>query len=91
MALAVLTTTAFEKDLRRAKKQGRDLDKLEAIVNLLQSQEELPTRCRAHRLSGNWSGHWDCHVGPDWVLLYRVTEKELVLVRTGSHSELFRR
>ena len=91
MALAVLTTTAFEKDLRRAKKQGRDLDKLETIVDLLQSQEELPARCRAHRLHGEWSGHWDCHVGPDWVLLYRVTESELDLVRTGSHSELFRR
>jgi mRNA interferase YafQ len=90
MALVVLTTTAFEKDLRRAKRQNRDLDKLEAIVDLLQSQQELPIRCRAHRLSGNWAGHWDCHVGPDWILLYRVTESELVLVRSGSHSELFR-
>jgi mRNA interferase YafQ len=91
MARALLTTTAFEKDLRRAEKQGRDLDKLEAIVNLLQAQEELPARCRPHRLSGDWSGHWDCHVGPDWVLLYIATEKELILVRTGSHSEIFRR
>jgi len=56
MALALLTTTAFEKDLRRVEKQGRDLDRLEAIVNLLQAQEELPVRCRPHRLSGDWSG-----------------------------------
>ena len=91
MALALLTTTAFEKDLRRAEKQGKDRDKLEAIVNLLQAQEDLPARCRAHRLHGDWSGHWDCHVGPDWVLLYRVTSEELILIRTGSHSELFGR
>ena len=58
MALALLTTTAFEKDLRRAEKQGKDLDKLEAIVNLLQAREDLTARCRAHRLHGDWSGHW---------------------------------
>jgi|HubBroStandDraft_3_1064219.scaffolds.fasta_scaffold194787_2 mRNA interferase YafQ len=91
MALALLTTTAFEKDLRRAEKQGRNLDKLEAIGNLLQAQEELPVRCRPYRLSGDWSGHRDCHIGPDWVLLYRATVAELILVRTGSHSEIFRR
>jgi len=65
MALELLTTTAFEKDLRRLRKQGRDLDRLEAIVDLLQAQERLPVRCRPHPLRGNWAGHWDCHVGPD--------------------------
>jgi len=89
MALALLTTTAFERDLRRVKKQGKDLDKLEAIVNLLQAQEPLPGRCHSHPLRGSWAGHWDCHVEPDWLLLYRVTENELILVRTGSHAELF--
>lgn len=89
MALELLTTTAFEKDLRRLRKQGRELDRLEAIVDLLQAQERLPVRCRPHPLRGNWAGHWDCHVGPDWLLLYRATEKELILVRTGSHAELF--
>ena len=89
MALELLTTTAFERDLRRVKKQGQDLDKLEAIVNLLQAQEQLPGRCHPHPLRGNWAGHWDCHVEPDWLLLYRVTQNELILVRTGSHAELF--
>jgi mRNA interferase YafQ len=89
MALELLTTTAFEKDLRRLRKQGRDLDRLEVIVDLLQAQERLPVRCRPHPLRGTWAGHWDCHVGPDWLLLYRTTEKELILVRTGSHAELF--
>ena len=89
MPLALLTTTAFEKDLRRFEKQGKDLDKLEEVVNLLQTQQPLPPRCRPHGLRGNWSGHWDCHVKPDWLLLYKVTETELILVRTGSHAELF--
>ena len=89
MALELLTTAAFERDLRRIKKQGKDLDKLGAIVNLLQEQAQLPARWRPHSLRGNWAGHWDCHVEPDWLFLYRVTEKELILVRTGSHAELF--
>jgi mRNA interferase YafQ len=90
MALRLLTTTAFERDLRRIRKQGKDLDKLEAIVDLLQAQKKLPQRCRPHPLRGRWTGHWDCHVEPDWLLLYRVTEDSLILVRTGSHTELFR-
>jgi len=89
MALALLTTTAFEKDLRRAVKQGKDLDKLQNIVGLLLSQEPLPARCHPHPLRGDWTGHWDCHVEPDWVLLYKLTGRTLVLVRTGSHAELF--
>ncbi len=89
MPLALLTTTAFERDLRRVRRQGRDLDKLEGVVNLLQDEQPLPARCRAHPLRGNWTGHWDCHVQPDWLLLYKLTETELTLVRTGSHAELF--
>jgi len=90
MPLALLTTTKFEKDLRRVKKQGKDLDRLEAIVDLLQTQQPLPPHCRPRPLRGNWAGHWDCHIEPDWLLFYRVTEAELILVRTGSHAELLR-
>jgi mRNA interferase YafQ len=89
MTLILLTTAAFEKDLRRVEKQGKDLDKLEEVVNLLQTQQPLPSRCRPHPLRGILAGHWDCHIKPDWLLLYRVTEAELILVRTGSHAELF--
>ena len=89
MALNLRTTTAFEKDMRRVGKQGKDLDKLEALVNLLQEQEPLPPRCRPHPLRGDWAGYWDCHVEPDWLLVYKVTGKALVLIRTGSHAELF--
>ena len=89
MSLELRTTTAFERDLRRVNKQGKDLDKLETIVNTLQDREQLPARCRPHPLRGIWAGHWDCHVEPDWLLLYRVMDEVLILVRTGSHADLF--
>ena len=89
MGLELRTTTVFERDLRRVNRQGKDLDKLEAIVDILQAEEKLPARCRPHPLRGIWTGHWDCHVEPDWLLLYRVTDEALILVRTGSHAELF--
>jgi mRNA interferase YafQ len=90
VALELVATTAFERDLRRIRKQGLDLDRLDAIVETLLASRPLPPRCRPHPLRGDWTGHWDCHVQPDWLLLYRLTAKELILVRTGSHSELFR-
>jgi mRNA interferase YafQ len=89
MARELLTTTAFERDLRRVRRQGKDLDKLEVIVDLLQSGKLLPPRCRVHPLRGEWEGFWDCHVEPDWLLLYKLQPDKLILVRTGSHSELF--
>jgi mRNA interferase YafQ len=89
MALLLHATTAFERDLRRVEKQGKDLNKLEAVVGLLQGQKPLPARCRPHPLHGDWSEHWDCRLEPDWLLLYKVTATRLILVRTGSHAELF--
>jgi mRNA interferase YafQ len=84
MPLALFTTTAFERDLKRVRKQGGDPDKLEAVVDLIQEQRPLPTRCRPHPLRGNWIGHWDCHIQPDWLPLYKPTDTELTLIRTGS-------
>jgi mRNA interferase YafQ len=59
MVRELLTTSAFGRDLRRVERQGKDLDKLEAIVDLLQASKPLPLRCRAHPLRGEWEGHWD--------------------------------
>jgi len=87
--LELRATTAFERDLKRIKKQKRNLDKLEAIVDLLQNEKALRPRCRAHLLRGEWSGHWDYHIEPDWLLLYKLSGDALILVRTGSHAELF--
>ena len=89
MTLELRTTAAFERDLRRLRKQNKNLDKIEAVVELLQNQRPLPPRYRSHPLRGTWTGHWDCHIEPDWLLLYKLTTEALILVRTGSHSELF--
>ena len=78
MALELLTTTAFDRDLRRVRKQGKDLDKLEAIVDLLQAQEPLPVRCRAHPLRANWAGHWDCQVEPAGFSFKRLARCRLI-------------
>jgi mRNA interferase YafQ len=91
MTRALLTTSAFERDLRRVRRQGKDLDKLEVIVDLLQGDSPLPARRRVHPLRGEWEDHWDCHVEPDWLLIYKLRPGELILVRTGSHSDLFAR
>ena len=83
-------TAKFRRDLKRAKRQGLDLAELWAVVGLLCERATLPERYRDHPLSGDWAGHRDCHIRPDWVLIYRVVESELVLslARTGTHSEL---
>jgi mRNA interferase YafQ len=86
----LFTTSAFERDLRRMKRQRKDLARIEVIVEVLRANEILPPRCRVHPLRGEWKGHWDCHIEPDWVLIYKIVPGALILVRTGSHSELFR-
>lgn len=72
-------------------RQGADLAELEAAVEVLAQQETLEDKYRDHTLIGNWRGYRDCHIRPDWLLLYRVIDDELQLVRTGSHADLFGR
>jgi mRNA interferase YafQ len=79
----------FEKDVKLAQKRGRQLQKLWDIVRLLQHEQPLPAKCRAHRLVGNWIPHWECHIEPDWLLIYLCDETTLTLVRCGSHADLF--
>jgi len=87
--MRVVQPSSFKKDVKKQKKRGKDLDKLKAVVDLLVAREILPDRCVDHSLSGSWSGWRDCHIGPDWILIYKVTEDTLTLGRTGSHSDLF--
>ena len=79
----------FRDDLKRQKRRGKDLGDLIAAVELLAEQGELPSAYRAHKLSGEWSGVWECHVEPDWLLIYSVTDDEVLLIRTGTHTDLF--
>ncbi|MDN5942377.1 MAG: type II toxin-antitoxin system YafQ family toxin [Nitrospira sp.] len=87
--LTVKPTTRFLKDLKLAAKRGLDLDKLESIVDLLQAGKPLPPRNRDHNLSGNWQHHRECHLQPDWLLIYRSDDEFLFLERTGTHADLF--
>lgn len=86
----VFQTSQFKRDFKRIKKRGKDLSKLKEVVSVLAKGESLEERQRDHALSGNWSGSRDCHIEPDWILIYRVDGESLFLERTGSHSDLFR-
>ena len=83
--------TMFKKDFKRIKKRGYDISRLEKIVELLANEVPLPEQFKDHNLSGNYNGFRECHIAPDWLLIYQVNNNELVLVlsRTGSHSDLF--
>ena len=87
--LNLVRKSRFKKDFKKLLSSGKDLDKLALIIRALQVQEPLPKGNRDHALTGNYIGHRECHVSPDWLLIYQTTETELILVRTGSHSELF--
>ena len=87
--MRVIQPGFFKKDVRKQQKRGKDLGKLKAVVDLLVAEEALPDRCVDHSLSGNWSGWHDCHIEPDWILIYKRTPDTLTLGRTGSHSDLF--
>ena len=87
-------TAKFKSDKQRIKKSGRhDWQKMLAIVGALMNDQPLPVKNRDHKLTGNYSGVRECHIAPDWLLIYdqegSVDTGELILVRTGSHSELF--
>lgn len=91
--LDIRRSTQFKKDLKKIIKQGKDITLLEAIINKLQALQPLTSKNRDHPLVGNWSGYNECHINPDWLLIYKIDEsvKLLRLVRTGSHSELLQK
>jgi mRNA interferase YafQ len=79
----------FRNDLKRQKRRGEDIDQLIIAVELLAEDGALPAAYGAHRLSGEWRGVWECHIEPDWLLIYTVTDEEVLLIRTGTHADLF--
>lgn len=87
----VKTTAQFKKDYKLAMKRHLDVTLLEDVVAALAMGEPLPERHRDHGLSGNWTGHRECHILPDWLLIYRIEGNVLVLTlsRTGTHGDLF--
>ncbi|MFN8482143.1 MAG: type II toxin-antitoxin system YafQ family toxin [Anaerolineae bacterium] len=91
MSLAIRQSTRFRRDVKRLLRQGADIARLEAVVEKLVAQAPVDERYRDHALIGNWSGCRECHLQPDWLLIYRIEGDELQLVRTGSHAELYGR
>ncbi len=87
----VKLTTQFKKDFKLAMKRGLKIELLENVITSLAMGESLPTKNKDHALAGNWSGYRECHILPDWLLVYRLEDNILVLTltRTGTHSDLF--
>lgn len=87
----IVQTSRFKKDLKIARKRGYDLSLIGTVVDTLAAGNTLPERYRDHSLSGNYSGCRECHITPDWLLIYEVSDGELILylTRTGTHSDLF--
>lgn len=91
MKYNVRHTSAFKRDYKLMMKRHLPIEKLQAIVEKLRNGEELPPVNRDHALTGNWANHRECHIAPDWLLIYQIHEDILILelTRTGSHSDLF--
>ena len=88
--LRIVNKSQFKKDFKRLRSSGRNISLLAETILKLQHGEDLPESMRDHLLLSNWKDHRECHLSGDWLLIYQITESELILVRTGSHSELFR-
>jgi mRNA interferase YafQ len=87
--LNAISGAQFRKDVKRAQKRGKDMSKLRAVIALLLNGTPLPPRCKDHPLRGHWQHYRDCHIEPDWLLLYKIVGDDLYLVRTGTHADLF--
>ena len=87
----VKPTTQFKKDFKLAMKRSMKIELLEEVIAMLAMGETLPDKRKDHALTGNWVGHRECHILPDWLLIYRIEDEVLVLTlaRTGTHSDLF--
>jgi mRNA interferase YafQ len=83
-------TKRFRKDIDLARKRGKDLEKLKEVVTYLVEEQPLPNKYRDHSLTGNYINRRECHIEPDWLLIYKPDGQEIIFERTGSHSELFK-
>ena len=83
------TTNRFEKNLKKRIKRGKNKDKLNTFITLLMTSAALPPRYRDHLLTGNWKGFRECHIEPDWLLVYQINHEQLLLADTGTHADLF--
>lgn len=91
--LNVRYAVQFKKDVKLAKERGKDLSKLKNVIEKLVNEETLPAEYRDHSLIGNWKSFRECHIEPDWLLIYRINsdEVELIAQRTGTHADLYKK
>ena len=91
MKYRVIPTTKFNKDLKRMQRRGYDLEKIKEVIKLLSLGNPLPINYHDHQLTGNYAGKRECHVLPDWLMVYEIDGNNLILLllRTGTHSDLF--
>ena len=87
--LDVRYSTRFKKDFKTCVKRRWDMELLQQVIDTLKIPDVLPQKNMDHSLTGNYSGRRECHVAPDWLLIYKQHEKELLLYRTGTHADLF--
>jgi mRNA interferase YafQ len=82
-------TTQFERDVKRARKRGKDLGKLKDVLSALIEERPLAARHHDHPLIGTFKGRRECHVEPDWLLIYKLADRKIIFERTGTHADLF--
>lgn len=88
---SIVTTSKFDKSLKLCKKRNYNLQLLKEVIDILQEKGKLPQNYKPHKLSGNYKDCWECHIKPDWLLIWKQNDSELILLLlvTGTHSDLF--
>lgn len=89
--MKIVPTPSFKRDYKKIQKRGYDLTLLKEVLQLLADEKPLPEKYREHQLKGNYKGYMECHILPDWLLIYKI-EKDIMIIslaRTGTHSDLF--
>ena len=82
-------SSQFKRDVKKAEKRGKQMDKLRTLLFLLIHEQPLPQAYQDHPLKGTWKGHRGAHIEPDWILAYRIADNDLHLTRTGTHADLY--
>ncbi len=88
--LKPIYTKQFEKDLKLCIKRGKDKEKIKVVIEKLGNEKKLEARYKNHKLSGSFVGRKECHIEPDWLLIYKIETEHIIFERTGSHSDLFK-
>lgn len=87
--LEAIYTNVFARDIKKAQKRGKDMSKIKKVMTILINEKTLPRKHKEHRLIGNYASRMECHIEPDWLLIYKREEQSIIFERTGTHSDLF--